>query len=742
MVGLEIPENGLSLRPGDQPGDAAVKPAQFMRLNLAQHTLDELISSLRTDNAAVKVRMGKHPTLHYGNKTQSFHAYPETHRSEIYRTTDEKHNLYFAGVLSHSLEVEKAREDTAATDQALANLEQSLNAFERGKASKSTHMIQSPAELRALRAGNSSASLNLGSKPRSILEKDRFLREASNRSLTSSPTLGAPRSPLPGMTPTSAPPSQAKNSARLQALKTPLIHLLAIRPVSTKFLARQTRASIEDCTALVQKYGAENRIDREKYDLKDKFYKDLDVWKFPYPSQDDRQAAIDKAISAFDRMRLSRSDKLWQGLLPKEERGKGKCLSKLNLQSGLPGKKPATSAAGVDAADERKDGDTTGNETDRSKAVSVAGAKKPSQTAATKPRVDKETTKRTTKNKNVNSTLTGRITKKTGGKGPAKAPQVDTKYKSAEFVHDSDVSDDDEMPDASPPPSAKDVSPAAASTAAPAPVPSDRSAKPAKPTGAKKTVPPTQSPVKKTTAMAVKTRPKEGPPTISAPKRAKVDAPGPQGEATKAAGKRLPSARFSASPRKPSPLTSPPTSVSEGVGRSRSDSQNQSSSSSSSPLISQLSRSKAPAAAASSVGGSGRSATASVKGPSAATVNNPLKRKAAPERPTVASQVGARMAPNSNDPKRRRAASTSSGGSTGSASPPMSYKVAQRRLWDKSQRFKKAYARYHSLHESLAAQSNPSPDSISKLEKWHESLTRMKNEIWEEDRKLRDGSYS
>lgn len=735
MTGLEIPETGLSLRPGDQPGDAAAKPAQFMRLNLAQNTLDELISSLRSDDSTAKVRLGKHPTLHYGNnKTQSFHAYPETHRSEIYHTSDDKQNLYFTGVLSHSLEVEKAREATAATDQALANLEESLNAFERGKASKSTHMIQTPDELKALRAAKSGSSIHRGSQIKSVLDKDRLIRNASSRSLTTSPTLGAPRSPLPGMTLTSAPSSQAKNNARLQALKTPFIHLLAIRPVSTKFLARQTRSTIEDCTALVQKYGTENRIDREKYDLKDKFYKDLDVWKFPYPNQDDRQAAIDKAISAFDRMRLSRTDKLWQGLLPKEERGKGKCLSKLNLQSnlqsGLAGKKPATPRMGTDGADDRKDGDTTGNETDRPKATSAATVKK-SSTPAAKARAEKEPAKRPPKNKTTNSTLAGRITKKTSGRPAAKAA-AETKYKSAEFVHDSDESDD-EMPDASPPPA---PAPARASSPAPAPTPADRP-KPAKATTAKKT---TQPPAKKPAQAPTKPRAKEDTPAAPIPKVPKVEAPTPKLEATKAAAKRPPSARPSTSPQKPSPLSSPPASASDATGRSRSDHNNQSSSSSSSsPLISQLGRAKA-SGAVSGLSSSTRPANGTSKG---RPVNaNPLKRKAEPERPAAPTPMAARATTGNNDPKRRRAVSTSSGGSTGSASPPMSHKVAQRRLWDKSQRFKKAYAKYHSLHDSLAGQANPRPELITKLEGWHEQLTQMKNEIWEEDRKLRDGSYS
>jgi RNA polymerase II elongation factor ELL len=63
----------------------------------------------------------------------------------------------------------------------------------------------------------------------------------------------------------------------------------------------------------------------------DKLYKELDVWNFNYKNQEDRQAAIDNAIRAYDRMRLSKDDELWQKLLPEEERGQGKVLSRLNL---------------------------------------------------------------------------------------------------------------------------------------------------------------------------------------------------------------------------------------------------------------------------------------------------------------------------------------------------------------------------------------------------------------------------
>ncbi|KAJ5105317.1 hypothetical protein NUU61_002664 [Penicillium alfredii] len=706
-MALDIPKAGLSLRPGDQSGAASAKPSQIMRLNLVQHTLDELIQDLRNDQP-VRVRLGKHPALHYGGKSQSFHTYPETHRSEIYHSSPDKQTLYFTGVLSHSLEVEKAKEATASTDQALANLEESLNAFERGKESKKTHIISHPDELKALRGGRSS---HRGPASKVELEKDRFLKSA-NRPLTSSPTLGAPKSPVPIPTPTSVPLPQNKDRIRLEALRTPFIHLLAVRAVSTKFLARQTRASVDDCHSLAQKYGIENRLNREKFDLKDKTYKDLDVWSFPYPTPEDRQEAIENAISAYDRMRISRTDKLWQSLLPKEERGKGKCLSRLNLSTG-PIKKPLTPRIQAHGSeDPSKDDSTTSNETDRASGSSMkqkgSEAPAPRSNATTqKPRAtDKDATKRSAKAKNTNSTLTGRVTKKAERKPAAK---TDGKFKSAEFVHESD-DEDDEMPDA-----------------APAPAPANPPAK--------------QAPAK--SQAPAKARSTDTPPAPT-PKVPKAEAPTPKLEPSQPSAKnatsKRPSSRPSTSPQKPSPLgSSPPTNASEVLGRNRSDSQNNSSSSSSSsPLISQLSRTnkagaKAPRAAKPPVQTNGVSKPAS-------TVN-PLKRKAELDRLSVPQPSAGRSTGNLEH-KRRRAVSTSSGGSTGSASPPMSHALLRQQLREKSQKFKQYYAKYRSLHDTLEAHADPPQADLDRLQRQHTRLQRMKKEIWDEDRRLQSGLLS
>ncbi|KAE8144598.1 hypothetical protein BDV25DRAFT_166469 [Aspergillus avenaceus] len=720
MPAFEVPESGLSLCRDNPGNDSAVKQTQIMRLNLAQNTLDELIETLRNDQTA-KVRLGKHPTLYYGSKSQPFHSRPEMHRAEIYSaSSNDKENLYFAGVLSHSLEVQRAKEDTAATDQALANLEQSLNAFERGKESKKTHIITSIDEVRALRAGDSRSTTGkqaalLARKPSSKveMEKDRLLKNATNRSLSSSPALGVSRSPVsaPPLTPTSAPLAQNKDRLRLDALKVPFIHLLAVRAVSTKFLARQTRSSLEDCAALAQKYGTENRINPEKFDLKDKAYRELDVWSFPYPSQEDRQEAIENAISAFDRMRISRSDKLWQTILPKEERGKGKCLSRLNLRTG-PVKKPLTPKIQVQNPDDNgKDGDTTGPETDRAHGNGVTS--KTQSTSALrsgqnvqKKRVGEPSAKKNPmKSKNTtNSTLTGRVTKKAERKPLAKP---DGKFKSAEYVHDSD--EDTDMLDV--PTSDNKLSSAK---------PQPEKAKPHPKVSSKQVDSTTRE------SSHVPT-PKVDPPEHSSKAESSPQAaPKPT-----TSSKRLPASRGPAqkSPQKPSPLgSSPPANASDIQSRSRSSSQNNSSSSSS-PLITQVSR---PPKITSVPAVRKQVKTNGVIKP--ATSANPLKRKAELDRPSALPAQG--RTTGNLEHKRRRAVSTSSG-STGSASPPLSREILFQQLREKSQRFKQFYAKYRALHDSMAAHPDPPRTELDKLRRQHQRLQQMKAEIWDEDRRLR-----
>lgn len=152
--------------------------------------------------------------------------------------------------------------------------------------------------------------------------------------LTSS-TLGSPKLSVPSSPMRKPPTSQpsGNHDLVLRALRVPLIHLLAIQPSKDTYLADTCRTSTAIVRELLPKIARRSADDAEKWQLTDKSICELNPWKFPYKSAEEREQAINSAVKSFDRLRLAKDDKLWQILLPVEERGQGKCLSRLNLKA-------------------------------------------------------------------------------------------------------------------------------------------------------------------------------------------------------------------------------------------------------------------------------------------------------------------------------------------------------------------------------------------------------------------------
>ena len=279
-----------------------------------------------------------------------------------------------------------------------------------------------------------------------------------SRSITASPALGASRSPFPlGASQTSVPAASSQEALKAIALKSTLLHVLAIEPTTLKSVAKKIRCSPSECEKLFSTYTLPSRDDPAKLDLDPKAYKELDIWKFPYQSDGDRQSAVDRAVKAFDKLRITPSDSLWQQLLPKHDRGKGISLSKLDFRNG-PLQKVSTPIIHVEKTDHANLTDGSDSKSDKqsrlhprddeTEALSPAtnpikkrkisekeaqmkrlSKKPPKKAAAKEPRAKKE------------SKAPARE-KKEGKKG---SPKITPKIKSAEFVHDSD--EDDAMED-------------------------------------------------------------------------------------------------------------------------------------------------------------------------------------------------------------------------------------------------------------------------------------------------------
>lgn len=125
--------------------------------------------------------------------------------------------------------------------------------------------------------------------------------------------------------------SQSLSDSHLVLAKIPFIHLLAIQPLTPSQIRNAFAMPPNVCDQLLSIFAIDCPTDPDKKELRNEAYRELDVWGFPYHKQIRREAAINRSIHAFDILRIGRQDNLWQTLLPPEQRGKGICLSKRNL---------------------------------------------------------------------------------------------------------------------------------------------------------------------------------------------------------------------------------------------------------------------------------------------------------------------------------------------------------------------------------------------------------------------------
>ncbi|KAF1810611.1 hypothetical protein P152DRAFT_90793 [Eremomyces bilateralis CBS 781.70] len=313
------------------------KSAQIMQLDMSKSVVDELLDCIRSGKAP-QVLFGRTPTLKLDGKKYTLDATKERFRHEVYETTEEHAGKWeYRGVLSHGLAVHESDDSHSGVDTALEALKQNMADYERDRAAKATTLAELPLKSKAY------------SRSRNGL-----LKAPSNRSIPPSPSLLG-QSPSHLTAPTSAPKQDTKQQAIMNSYREPMMHCLAIKALTLKDLMRKLAINTEPGQQkLVQKvleplaqYNEQNKT----YRLKDKYHKELKPWSFGYDDVD-RQTVINNAVNAFDRMRITKTDALWQKLLPKEERGKGKTLSKLDF-SGAPVLKQPPAAKGTVALDKK-----------------------------------------------------------------------------------------------------------------------------------------------------------------------------------------------------------------------------------------------------------------------------------------------------------------------------------------------------------------------------------------------------
>src|SRR5690606_50064 len=100
-------------------------------------------------------------------------------------------------------------------------------------------------------------------------------------------------------------------------------HLLALGPDTEGAIAFKTRAPIDIIRRVLCKVGNRTRAGTQ-WELVDACYRELDLWKFKYKSQKDRDIAIARAKAAFERLRVPMFAPEWDMLVKPEDRGKVK----------------------------------------------------------------------------------------------------------------------------------------------------------------------------------------------------------------------------------------------------------------------------------------------------------------------------------------------------------------------------------------------------------------------------------
>lgn len=282
-----------------------------------------------------------------------------------------------------------------------------------------------------------------GVKRGSKTSKAKLLPSAKGSTFTT--TISRSGAASPALSGTGSPSLGATLSAdelakeRAKELRSPIVHELAVGEMSFEELQSRWPNDDQDFKPALDKV-ADFDSSRQKYTLKRMYWKELDVFRYGYDSDEERQKAIDNAIKMYDRMRVGTTELVWQKLLPKDERGKGKCLSKLQATIA---KSAATAQAKTpqikvhDAEDSSGSRNGDGNLSGVDRKTKKAGSPLPRSSSQTRQPAKKTESKLLSQKK----TPTPKVSPTKAGAKTAKAKGG--RILSKEIISDSDSSSED-----------------------------------------------------------------------------------------------------------------------------------------------------------------------------------------------------------------------------------------------------------------------------------------------------------
>ncbi|KAF4591956.1 COM1 regulatory protein [Ophiocordyceps camponoti-floridani] len=455
MNSLKVPESGLLLDAPSHNSDSASPPQAFV-LSLGDSVVEHLIQSAR-NGEDLHLALGDIPTLHYGTQscriappqddvpydlfltkpfestrkaerlphTSSLFQKPKASPVSDHKKTSAKAAARDSGHKTPAVHASGKSSTSSALDSDIEALQNGLAAHDAGR--DRARMVE---KLPASRKG-----------PEKMKSKLWANYNSASKSLPTSPALNNSAG-SPSSTPTLSASQQAMERKKEQRVV--LVHELAVRDRSADYLREKWTGKEEEFQPTLEKM-AEYGADSKKWAMKKTCWKELDVWKYDYGSQEDRQTAIDNAIRQYDKQRLSSSEVEWQRLLPVDERGKGKCLSRLQANLAKGPAQPVPKSKGQRADDDE------GGSPDGGEKLKVGGeslARSNSNQPPSKPKkasAHEAQTKRLLGNTKAKAAPLKTSPTKTRAAG-GKATNGNTRVLSAAIIENSDSSGDEAAP--------------------------------------------------------------------------------------------------------------------------------------------------------------------------------------------------------------------------------------------------------------------------------------------------------
>ncbi|ROT42273.1 COM1 protein [Sodiomyces alkalinus F11] len=361
MTTLKIPDAGLELE--GSGSSISPLPAQAFAVTLSDGVIEDMIKCIQ-NGENIQLSLGNCPTFLYGSKRHTPTPTTESFPPDVFLTKpfesikkaaqipqitslwEKPSSPHSDASENHSSTRPRDLTTFSASSALDSDIETLQNSIAAAEASKKQYVLGRQLvcerEQKLTRTDSSRIldKIPAGKLPGRSGPKSKYLSSMASYGVAGAKPGSLPSSPA--LTASGSPSLNQGYGASKQTMekakgeRAMIVHELAAADRTYDHLEAKWTGKAEDLKTTIEKV-ADFNSDTQKWTLaKKQCWKELDVWNYNYDTPQERQSAIDNAVRTFDRMRLGVDEPQWQKLLPKEERGKGKVLSKVqaNIAKG------------------------------------------------------------------------------------------------------------------------------------------------------------------------------------------------------------------------------------------------------------------------------------------------------------------------------------------------------------------------------------------------------------------------